>query len=102
MTSYKTIYIAGINRSGGSLLSRLYDNHSSILSYPTELGFPSDNSFYDIVDSYAGVPQSIPDYFKSQDQDLFSLLDLPKKQACLLYTSPSPRDGLLSRMPSSA
>ena len=24
------------------------------------------------------------------------------KQGCLLYTSPSPRDGLLSRMPSSA
>ena len=27
---------------------------------------------------------------------------LPKPKACLLYTSPSPRDGLLSRMPSSA
>ena len=26
----------------------------------------------------------------------------PKKRTCLLYTSPSPRDGLLSRMPSSA
>ena len=25
-----------------------------------------------------------------------------KHEACLLYTSPSPRDGLLSRMPSSA
>ena len=25
-----------------------------------------------------------------------------KKEDCLLYTSPSPRDGLLSRMPSSA
>ena len=25
-----------------------------------------------------------------------------QQQACLLYTSPSPRDGLLSRMPSSA
>ena len=25
-----------------------------------------------------------------------------RKGACLLYTSPSPRDGLLSRMPSSA
>ena len=25
-----------------------------------------------------------------------------KAQGCLLYTSPSPRDGLLSRMPSSA
>ena len=24
------------------------------------------------------------------------------EKACLLYTSPSPRDGLLSRMPSSA
>ena len=33
-------------------------------------------------------------------------LDKPKKKkkkhVCLLYTSPSPRDGLLSRMPSSA
>ena len=27
---------------------------------------------------------------------------LPKYWDCLLYTSPSPRDGLLSRMPSSA
>ena len=26
----------------------------------------------------------------------------PVAEACLLYTSPSPRDGLLSRMPSSA
>ena len=25
-----------------------------------------------------------------------------RSQSCLLYTSPSPRDGLLSRMPSSA
>src|SRR5664279_6247160 len=28
--------------------------------------------------------------------------DLGVTKACLLYTSPSPRDGLLSRMPSSA
>ena len=28
--------------------------------------------------------------------------DLTLSKACLLYTSPSPRDGLLSRMPSSA
>ena len=26
----------------------------------------------------------------------------PREYTCLLYTSPSPRDGLLSRMPSSA
>ena len=36
------------------------------------------------------------------------LIDTPKRvvnayqECCLLYTSPSPRDGLLSRMPSSA
>ena len=29
-------------------------------------------------------------------------LVLTNVEACLLYTSPSPRDGLLSRMPSSA
>ena len=28
--------------------------------------------------------------------------DLAQSYDCLLYTSPSPRDGLLSRMPSSA
>ena len=28
--------------------------------------------------------------------------DEPTVNSCLLYTSPSPRDGLLSRMPSSA
>ena len=30
------------------------------------------------------------------------LFHLPRSPICLLYTSPSPRDGLLSRMPSSA
>ena len=32
---------------------------------------------------------------------MLSLAERPSK-SCLLYTSPSPRDGLLSRMPSSA
>ena len=31
-----------------------------------------------------------------------SQADKDKRKSCLLYTSPSPRDGLLSRMPSSA
>ena len=31
-----------------------------------------------------------------------SYCKMPAIAACLLYTSPSPRDGLLSRMPSSA
>ena len=31
-----------------------------------------------------------------------SLLEISTDKVCLLYTSPSPRDGLLYRMPSSA
>ena len=33
---------------------------------------------------------------------LFGFGSLIQMKVCLLYTSPSPRDGLLSRMPSSA
>ena len=36
-------------------------------------------------------------YFKEK-----GLINLVERYCCLLYTSPSPRDGLLSRMPSSA
>ena len=45
--------------------------------------------------------------FDGEDEDTVvaaakSKMDLTNPLACLLYTSPSPRDGLLSRMPSSA
>ena len=34
--------------------------------------------------------------------EMYNLLETQLTILCLLYTSPSPRDGLLSRMPSSA
>ena len=37
-----------------------------------------------------------------QDSHIIHALRQAKPKTCLLYTSPSPRDGLLSRMPSSA
>ena len=40
---------------------------------------------------------NVIDWFVDQKPDVVALQEL-----CLLYTSPSPRDGLLSRMPSSA
>ena len=43
-------------------------------------------------------------YQCTNEEELSSLMDKKKIKAyiCLLYTSPSPRDGLLSRLPSSA
>ena len=38
----------------------------------------------------------------SDEETGFFLIKIELLQICLLYTSPSPRDGLLSRMPSSA
>ena len=35
-------------------------------------------------------------------REVLELLPREQRRACLLYTSPSPRDGLLARMPSSA
>ena len=42
--------------------------------------------------------RTAPDSHRKQDTDL----RISELSCCLLYTSPSPRDGLLSRMPSSA
>ena len=39
---------------------------------------------------------------KDAKVEQFLGLPTPRSKSCLLYTSPSPRDGLLSRMPSSA
>ena len=41
-------------------------------------------------------------YEKLKVSDYPDVVNEPWYSACLLYTSPSPRDGLLSRMPSSA
>ena len=48
----------------------------------------AENDWPDIKDHVTEKGQQAGDYLK--------------KNGCLLYTSPSPRDGLLSRMPSSA
>ena len=45
---------------------------------------------------YASIPINRPDVLTDVPAMLLS------SRGCLLYTSPSPRDGLLSRMPSSA
>ena len=86
----KLIFIGSINRSGGSLLARLFDGHSNIVSYPLEIPFPHDNHFYKITDNFAGIPMSVPVYINNdlnQDSKYLypgnhsrSLTPLEKKQ----------------------
>ena len=54
-----------------------------------------NNRFVDISFRGYSLPNDLEEYIKNQLKKKFL-------RGCLLYTSPSPRDGLLSRMPSSA
>ena len=49
-----------------------------------------------------GVSQGLPGFSNADASGNWTGIDVDVCRACLLYTSPSPRDGLLSRMPSSA
>tara|TARA_B100001093_G_scaffold451092_1_gene458285 strand:- start:349 stop:1629 length:1281 start_codon:yes stop_codon:yes gene_type:complete len=59
------LHIAGINRSGGSLLARLFDGHKDILSYPMEVGFHFDYTSYGFLDKITGNPTCIPKFDKN-------------------------------------
>ena len=50
-----------------------------------------------ILGAYALLAETVKKWFYKRNANL-----LEQIRVCLLYTSPSPRDGLLSRMPSSA
>ena len=53
---------------------------------------------FDVLDFQTDAEVPSP----NSDQVLIKVLGAGINNTCLLYTSPSPRDGLLSRMPSSA
>ena len=53
--------------------------------------------------SGAGKTSLLKELSKKNNRVIISISHTTRKpRDCLLYTSPSPRDGLLSRMPSSA
>ena len=59
------------------------------------LGTSCTTYHFGVVDRASGVPTEF-------DQTETAIAQAEQSTGCLLYTSPSPRDGLLSRMPSSA
>ena len=71
----------------------------SAYSEPTKFGKPDHHIIVVWVDNEAGVLARVIGLFSGRGYNIDSLA---VAEVCLLYTSPSPRDGLLSRMPSSA
>ena len=66
---------------------------------PAEINLPGVNQVN--VNDKAGMNFAVAlKAFLRQDPDIIMVGEI--RDLCLLYTSPSPRDGLLSRMPSSA
>ena len=75
--------------------------------------FANDGQFCEIIEDIVKdtlrsddmISEEVEGFFDSRFSDYFHdhMADTPANiDPCLLYTSPSPRDGLLSRMPSSA
>ena len=84
------------------------DGHSSPVHYSlTKIELPSILFFLGILMAVAaleslGILFGFADWLKVATPNLGTELSGTQVSDCLLYTSPSPRDGLLSRMPSSA
>ena len=70
------LFAGSINRSGGSLLMRLLDGHSDVMSYPIEFGFPKSNRFFPFVDHLNGTPLDIPEFKPERDSDILKFLDI--------------------------
>ena len=74
------------------------DDRKTLASLAKHYGFSLD-------EKWKKLPKKIKDiilYGSDEDEIKFNYDDGYEKYSCLLYTSPSPRDATLSRMPSSA
>ena len=70
----------------------------STRDYYKPFEYPWMYDYYKLQNQMHWTPESVP--LHTDVKDWQDITEPPN--TCLLYTSPSPRDGLLSRMPSSA
>ena len=68
----------------------------------TPQGLAQGLSWLDLAQQREPIPVTDFVTLRQDLADHLRLAKLSRGEDCLLYTSPSPRDGLLSRMPSSA
>ena len=83
------------------------ENKSSMLK--TSEGVPTPQEIHDVLEDYVigqahakrVLSVAVHNHYKRLNHSAKNA-EIELSKSCLLYTSPSPRDGLLSRMPSSA
>ena len=75
----------------------VFDDPIGITDPPIDELLDKVSSKYALVIFAAKRARQINSYYQEQDEGVFEFVG-----PCLLYTSPSPRDATLSRMPSSA
>ena len=93
-----SINIANFNDGSQIVIGGLKDDIDYLKSNPVDL-----NAKRVIPLDVAGAFHSkFVSSAKQEVQNIIDEVEFSEGKFCLLYTSPSPRDGLLSRMPSSA
>ena len=96
-TSTMLVYTTGHGVNGFTLNPAI---GTFYLSHPN-MQFPEDGKIYSVNEgNYVHFPQGVKDYIKYCQEEEGNRPYTSRY--CLLYTSPSPRDATLSRMPSSA
>ena len=84
----------------------IFETKQEKSGYKTDLAQGSEWRMYlgDCIDIMKKFKPDSIDYtiFSPPFDSLYTYSNSDRDMGCLLYTSPSPRDGLLSRMPSSA
>ena len=93
-----------LDKKGRVSVPATFRSHLSSLGYNGFISYPSFNHSaleacsQDRIEKLSNTIDSLNPFEEKRDYFATSILS----ESCLLYTSPSPRDGLLSRMPSSA
>ena len=86
------------SESSKYVVTNIINDKYAIIEMPYKLITSADgDQLYNIIDDPSENLN-----IASENQEIVFKLKNTLSQCCLLYTSPSPRDGLLSRMPSSA
>jgi hypothetical protein len=81
----KYIYIGTINRSGGSLLTRLFDGKEGIASYPLEWDWHLDKKLYPFYVALPGAPTFIAKYSSSINKNALKFHGLVEEKEDVIH-----------------